>query len=323
MDDLTLTSLNETKNETILLALNILTPRILEGFRDIFREAETACKNNKVPHTYLKHFQNLIPRIKSWNAITVDNEVKNIIKKSGITYLPDLIICIHMIYMKIISNIRAGSRQKIIKLKCPDINAFIHNVYINAGRAIYVSVDLFETGIKDIQIMRNNREIERIIKESIITTVREFIPVGEILAAYMDETVEENDVVEIKEEVIVMPDVVGFKETDTARDENGNEVEISAPKDIPHLESIYRGQMDHPDVQDDDISQRNQPKPALIFNDMPESTTIPFINTDTSTENFAPIDDIIEPLPLTPIMSPMQTDDASQFIPLEMEDIEI
>ena len=53
--------------------------------------------------------------------------------------------------------------------------------------------ELFEKNIAPLQIQKNNREIELIVKECILNSIRDSIPVETILKAYMDETYEEGD----------------------------------------------------------------------------------------------------------------------------------
>jgi hypothetical protein len=52
-------------------------------------------------------------------------------------------------------------------------------------------VYLFEIGIPALQMQKNNREMEIIVQECILTTIRDSIPVESILRAYMEESVEE------------------------------------------------------------------------------------------------------------------------------------
>ena len=52
-------------------------------------------------------------------------------------------------------------------------------------------------------MQKQHRELEIIIQECILNTVRESIPIESILRAYMDETVEEEVVEEVKEQKIV------------------------------------------------------------------------------------------------------------------------
>ena len=75
------------------------------------------------------------------------------------------------------------------------IEDFIHKVYIHSARKLYSNVYLFEKSVTPLQTQKNNRELEMLVQECILTTIRESIPVEAILRAYMDETVEE-DVVE-------------------------------------------------------------------------------------------------------------------------------
>jgi hypothetical protein len=120
-------------------------------------------------------------------------------------YLEDLVTCVHIIQLKLLTAIRVGQKQKKIDITIPKLDDFIHKIYINVARKIYKNVYLFEINIPPLQVQKHNRELEIIIQECILNTVRESIPVESILRAYMDETVEEDVVEEIKEEVIEKP----------------------------------------------------------------------------------------------------------------------
>jgi hypothetical protein len=100
---------------------------------------------------------------------------------------------------------RVGQKQKKIDINIPKLDDFIHKVYVYVARKIYKNVYLFETIIPPLQIQKNHRELEIIIQEAILNTLRESIPVDAILKAYMDETVEEDVVEEIKEHIIEEP----------------------------------------------------------------------------------------------------------------------
>ena len=49
----------------------------------------------------------------------------------------------------------------------------------------YTNVYLFETEIAPLQIQKHNRELEVIIKECIMETIRDTIPVEDILRSYI------------------------------------------------------------------------------------------------------------------------------------------
>jgi hypothetical protein len=108
-------------------------------------------------------------------------------------------------------------------------------------------------------MQKNHRELEVIVQECILNAVRDSIPVENILRAYMDESVEEDIVEEIKEQFIETPKQkeeneinkevsamlekqeggkLSFNNVDLVKDENNNIEKVSAPKDPEILEQI-------------------------------------------------------------------------------------
>jgi len=205
MDDFNVSSLHESKNEWGSRLLTILTPHIVEGLRSIFEEAVKLCRDNGEMDKYLMTFQNFITRIPKWNSNIIESERARIVNKSGCGYLEDLVTCVHIIQLKLLSAIRVGQKQKKIDITIPKLDDFIHKIYINVARKIYKNVYLFELNIPPLQTQKHQRELEIIVQECILNTVRDSIPVEAILQAYMDETVEEHFTEEIKEQEIEDP----------------------------------------------------------------------------------------------------------------------
>jgi len=208
MDDFSTSTLYESKNEWSARLLTILTPLIIEGYKSIFDEAYKLCKENNEVDKYLMTFQNFISRIPKWNPTIIEQERKRICDKSGCSYLEDLVVCTHIIQLKILTAMRVGQKQKKIDINIPKLDDFIHKIYINSARKIYKNVYLFEVNIPPLQVQKHHRELEIIVQECILNTLRDNIPVESILKAYMDETMEEDVVEEIKEEIIPNDDKI-------------------------------------------------------------------------------------------------------------------
>jgi len=202
MDDFSSATLLESRNEWASRLINMLTPVIIDGFRSIFEEALKLCNENNEMDKYLMTFQNFITRIPKWNATIIETERKRICDKTGCTYLEDLITCVHIIQLKILTAMRVGQKPKKIDIQIPKLDDFIHKSYINVARKLYKNVYLFERNIMPLQVQKHNRELELIVQESILTTIRENIPIEGILKAYMDESVEEDITEEVKEQYI-------------------------------------------------------------------------------------------------------------------------
>lgn len=193
MDDFVISNLHESRNEWCSRLVSIFTPLAMEGIRSIFNEAWKICIENDEANKYLMTFQNLLSRIPKWNNVIVEEERKRIIQRSGCDYLEDLISCVHIIQLKVLTCIRVGNKQKKIDISIPKLDMFVHRVYINIARKIYTNIYLFEKNVAPLQVQRNNRELELIVQECIMMAIRESIPTEAIIRAYMDESVEQDE----------------------------------------------------------------------------------------------------------------------------------
>jgi len=191
MDDYNAAILTEAKNEYSVNLVNILTPLIIEGFKSICKEAWGLCVTNDEQEKYLMTFQNFLTRVPKWNQEIIDEETKRIIQKSGCSYLEDLLTCVHITQLKILTSIRVASKQKKVDITIPRLSDFIHKTYIQCARKLYSNVYLFEVDITQLQKQKNLRECELICKECLLNVVRANMPVEQILRAYLDETTEE------------------------------------------------------------------------------------------------------------------------------------
>lgn len=225
MDDYNITALIESRNEWCARLINVLTPCIIEGVNSIFKEAYSMSIENDEDDKYLMVFQNLLKNVPKWSSESVSTEKDRIETSSGCNYLEDLISCVHVIHLKSLTSTRVGLKQRKVNIDIPDVNTFVHKVYINVARKIYVNVYLFEGDIPPLQIQKNNRELEIIIKECILNSIRDNIPTEQILRIYLDETTETD--VEVEEKRELVPDEELIKK----REESKKQAELEKIKE--------------------------------------------------------------------------------------------
>lgn len=248
MDDFVLSNLQESRNEWCSRLVSIFCPLVMEGVKSIFNESYKICEDTAESDKYLMTFQNFLSRIPKWNSVTIEDERKRIVERSGCTYLEDLITCVHIIQLKVLTCIRVGNKQKKIDITIPKLDTFIHKVYIHVARKVYMNVYLFEKKtISPLQMLKNMREFELIVQECILTTIRDSIPTEEIIRAYMDECVETDEEVTI--EPLAEPVVEGEEdkpdhETTGAEDDNAKIPSIE--DDMPIVEAKITNLNDDP-----------------------------------------------------------------------------
>jgi len=285
-----LSNLNESRNEWCSRLVAILSPLVMEGVRSIFIESWKLSFDSNEVEKYLMTFQNFLCRVPKWNPNIIENEKCRIVEKSGCNYLEDLITCVHVIQLKVLTCVRVGTRQKKIDISIPKLNDFIHKVYINTASKVYRNAYLFDKHASAIVQQRNNREFEVIVEECILRTIRESIPTEAIVRAYLDVSVEqEEEEVFLKEEddktsadkasedksvedksveepeppPSVVPSItniddkpiitkLSFNDIDQALNEDGRVEEISAPKTEERLEDISRMRYEQRRAEEED-----------------------------------------------------------------------
>jgi len=286
-----LSNLNESRNEWCSRLVAILSPLVMEGVRSIFNESWKLSLDTNEVEKYLMTFQNFLCRVPKWNPNIIENEKCRIVEKSGCNYLEDLITCVHVIQLKVLTCVRVGTRQKKIDISIPKLNDFIHKVYINTASKVYRNAYLFDKHASAIVQQRNNREFEVIVEECILRTIRESIPTEAIVRAYLDVSVEqEEEEVFLKDEddktsadkvaedksvdetpaiaepeapPSVVPSItniddkpiitkLSFNDIDQALNEDGRVEEISAPKTEERLEDISRMRYEQRRAEEED-----------------------------------------------------------------------
>lgn len=296
MDDYNIGNLYEAKNEYCARLVNILTPQIQKGIQSLFLEAKKLCFENEEESQYLVTFQNFLSRIPKWNQTIIDDETNRILSESNCSYLEDLITCVHICQLKILTTVRVGQKQKRVEIDIPSLQDFVHKVYIETARKLYSNAYLFELNVAPLTTQKHMRECELIIRECILLVIRDSIPLEQILRNYLDETVEED--VEIQEEIIEPEPVVeeGAEEakTDDAgeskTEKEGESVTIGEEGETQEEESpIVKVDTSLGDVLDDPlpstINREDKEKEglekslALSFNDVDS-----VLNMDTNKE---------------------------------------
>ena len=246
MDDYNINSLTDTRNEYCALFINRISPLMIQGIYSIFEEACKLCADNDEDEKYLMTFQNFLGRISKWNQDIIDSVTEKIKVNSGCSYLEDLLTCVHVTQLKMLTSVRVGQKQKKVDIAIPKLNDYIHKSYIEIARKVYKNAFLFEVNVSPLVKQKHMRELEMIVRESLLNVIRDNMPIEEILRAYIDETTEE-DVYEVKEDTHELiedvsanaqdQDVIRVKEEEINKLENESQnTEVSQPTTITKSE---------------------------------------------------------------------------------------
>jgi hypothetical protein len=272
MDDFNLSTLTESRNEYSALLVSKLTPCLIQGMMSIFNEACELCIQNDEDEKYLMTFQNFLGRVTKWNPEIIQKETERIMRESNCNYLEDLLTCVHVTQLKVLTNVRVGSKQKKVTIDIPKLDDFIHRCYIEVARKVYKNVFLFDRTAMPLMRQKNLRELELIVKECVLNVIRDNMPIENILKSYLEEGVEET-VDEEKTEVKEVQEPVQDNTTDKDGIQTAS-VNDDVVDDTVHNEGNMSSQEHHttsqtPDDEEVFINTSTQ-KGGLQFNDTDE-----------------------------------------------------
>ena len=167
----------DAKREYLARMTDALTPIIVfKEFKRMYDAAQKA-RGDKA----LLIFQRDLQKIQSWNAGTVREKTQAIENKYS--WLSQLIAMLFVSFIKVMSSVRVTNTDRPnIRLKLPTNDVFIHKVYVETARAYYENPYL---------IRRNDTEVHQaIVQKAIETTVRDELPLQDILEAYLGKSVD-------------------------------------------------------------------------------------------------------------------------------------
>jgi hypothetical protein len=174
----------EAKREYIGQLCLLMCPVMIETYETMYEEAYKLTKGRKV----LVMYQKLLKEVPNWSDAMSKQHTDNITNRCA--WFNDLLAAVFVSCVKILSAVRLNKDNKKISLKLPTNEVFIQTCYNNAAKDLYRDPYIYHE--TQNEHARNDKLYERFCA-CIETTVKELIPVQQILQTYMSQTQEGQD----------------------------------------------------------------------------------------------------------------------------------
>jgi hypothetical protein len=175
----------EAKKEYMGQLCLIMTPVMIEVFQDMYDEATKISKGRKT----LIMFQKLLKEVPNWSNQMSAQHTSNIADRCA--WFNDLLAAVFVACTKILSAVRLKADNKKISLKLPTNEVFIQSCYNNIAKDLYRDPYIFHE--EQSEYMRDDQLTKRFCT-SIESTVKELIPVQQILQTYMSQDTRDIDI---------------------------------------------------------------------------------------------------------------------------------
>ena len=182
MDNLNV--LVEAKKEYLGQLCLIMCPVMIDVFQNMYKEAVTLSKGKKP----LVMFQKLLKEVPNWSNQMSAQHTSNIADRCA--WFNDLLAAVFVACTKILSAVRLKADNKKISLKLPTNEVFIQTCYNNAAKDLYRDPYIFHE--EQSEYTRDDQLTQRFCA-CIESTVKELIPVQQILQTYMSQETRDID----------------------------------------------------------------------------------------------------------------------------------
>jgi len=226
----------EAKREYIGQLCLLMCPVMIETFETMYEEAYKLTKGRKV----LVMYQKLLKEVPNWSDSMSKTHTDNITNRCA--WFNDLLAAVFVSCVKILSAVRLNKDNKKISLKLPTNEVFIQTCYNNAAKDLYQDPYIYHENQNEH--IRNDKLYERFCT-CIETSVKELIPVQQILQTYMSQTQEGQDLDVGEAEVgdSEDPDLIDGYEEETSEEPFDNEP-IMEPQMEPPMEPSMEQSME-------------------------------------------------------------------------------
>ena len=174
----------EAKREYIGQLCLLMCPVMIETYETMYEEAYKLTKGRKV----LVMYQKLLKEVPNWSDAMSKQHTDNITNRCA--WFNDLLAAVFVSCVKILSAVRLNKDNKKISLKLPTNEVFVQTCYNNVAKDLYRDPYIYHE--TQNEHARNDKLYERFCV-CIETTVKELIPVQQILQTYMSQTQEGQD----------------------------------------------------------------------------------------------------------------------------------
>jgi hypothetical protein len=191
-------NITDIKDEYTNFFIYITSPLIYEGIKSMYiksieKEKECVELSKTDPRAknpgVLKIFQHFLKNIPTLNANLIESEMIRIRDSSKhADIFEKLIKAVMKSHIILLTYNSSGKQCKLVNEKLHekiDIKTFIHKIYVECARQFYNSPELFWHGFQPLELKKNQRECIKIIDDSIKISIKEMLPMNDIITEYL------------------------------------------------------------------------------------------------------------------------------------------
>jgi hypothetical protein len=208
----------DAKKEYLVRLSELMLPFLMKFVNNAYAEAHEEAGGKA-----LLTFQCMMRAVPQWNASLIRERTAAIENKYS--FFADLVAAVFVAFIKVLSSIKISSQRPNIKLKLPNNDALVHKVYVCVAKNFYEN----PTAVRD----GDQATKSRLIYAGIETAVRDMLPLGEVLTAYLSTAVDDDNAVNAVLSPMQSDDEDAVSSGDDSSDDDDDNNDGDATKTVP------------------------------------------------------------------------------------------
>ena len=175
----------DAKNDYTQKLVRHLKKSFMTNILKLYDLSKENCMNFHEDEKILLCFQDKLSEVVDWDELKKTEFSDDIIASSRCDWLEDLVTAVFILHTKILATIRSKNPPKKVNINVPEIKEFLHQCYIEVCRELWKHAYLFQETSDPCLYQQNYNKCEEIISNSIIETIRDMLPVREMLRDHL------------------------------------------------------------------------------------------------------------------------------------------
>jgi SHS2 domain-containing protein len=307
----------EAKAEYTRQLCNFLVPALESYFLDLLKDTK---ETEKDPKRILWVFQDALKQFPDWNMDKVQRETAKISEHTKCDYLEEILTAVFIAHTKVLSAIRLTSKQKKLQITIPKLEHFLHRTMSECARLLWSNAYLFNDNISSIERQKNLRQVEQLLNEGVLQSIRGMLPVKSILKEYLsDEGVDMGAsaaVEEAEEEVTAEATVEPVVKEEADIKEEAPVLETPAPPPSPAVLPSLIVDLSGVSVKEGMKEEVKEEVKEELKEEVKEESKPPMIHVDTEpVVSFTDMDTIFHHNPIKNMIGPSdQKDEEATYV---------
>lgn len=223
----------EAKAEYTRQLCIFLVPALEGYYLDLLKETKETEKDTR---RVLWVFQDALKQFPDWNVDKVQRETEKIVTATKCDYMEEILTAVFIAHTKVLSAIRLTSRQKKLQITIPKLEHFLHRTMSECARLLWSNAYLFAENGTSVDRQKNLRQVEQLLHEGVLQSIRGMLPVKSILKEYLAD--DNDDVVETPAAAVAAEAAAEAEAEEVQTDDVAPVVHAEPPVETPVVETV-------------------------------------------------------------------------------------